>query len=537
LVGPSPNFLVNNLAAGVYSVSITNSVSACTQQLGNIIISEPAPFVIQNIATINDDCIGGNGQITFELNVDVGQIVYVLRDQINPGNPPITTTVPLSGPGNIATINGISAGTYSLEVSEDVAGGCTNSNAPITINPTPSTDLQVVPTIAECNTSLSFSTYASSLTAGSSIFWDLNSGGSFTNDITLVDYTVLGNNTVYIKASSGITCDSVMSVDVTLVPTPTVTISVDTTDICNGNVTLIANADGGFPTAQLGYRWSTGETSQSITVTQSGTHTINVSNLQNLNCFISDNETVTIPTPFTVGLTSTLACDDGRPFTLTATATNVNVDYSWSLDGVDLPDITSQIQSITAGTFEVTATDRGTGSCAYTATLEVIKAPITPTNLSSTQVFCPDEGAVTLDAGPDFISYLWSTNETTQTIDAGQAGIYKIDATNNFNCITSDQTELLEDCIPKVYGPTAFRPGGLNNEYYLFTDYVDEFEIFIFNRWGEMVYQSTDVNFRWDGVYEGELLPADQYSWVVRYTSSFRDRGTLEQYGGVLLLR
>ena len=118
-----------------------------------------------------------------------------------------------------------------------------------------------------------------------------------------------------------------------------------------------------------------------------------------------------------------------------------------------------------------------------------------------------------------------------------QEGVYSVQATNNFNCVTNDQSEALEDCIPRVYGPTAFKPGGLNSEFYLFTDYVDDFEIFIYNRWGTLVYYSDDIDFRWDGTYNGELQPAAQYSYVVRYTSSFRDRGTLEQYGGVLLLR
>jgi len=91
---------------------------------------------------------------------------------------------------------------------------------------------------------------------------------------------------------------------------------------------------------------------------------------------------------------------------------------------------------------------------------------------------------------------------------------------------------VLEDCIPKVYGPTAFKPGGLNSEFYLFTEYVDTFEIFIYNRWGKLVFYSNDLNFRWDGTFNGEPLPADQYTWRVLYTSSFRDRGTLEKYGG-----
>jgi gliding motility-associated-like protein len=273
--------------------------------------------------------------------------------------------------------------------------------------------------------------------------------------------------------------------------------------------------------------------------TQNGVrYTVTISNSLNQSCSSTAFFDVQIPPSFTVSLSSTLACDDGKPFTLSAVATNSDVDYAWTLNGVDLPDITSQIQSITAGTFEVTVTDRGPGACSNAASLEVIKAPVTPTNLSSAPVFCPDEGDIILDAGPNFISYLWlETGEVTQTIDVSTGGLYRVMATNNFNCVTNDQSQVLEDCIPKVYGPTAFRPGGLNAEFFLFTEYIKDFEIFIFNRWGNMVYQSNEIDFKWDGTLDGELLPAAQYSWVVRYTSSFRDRGTLEQYGGVVLLR
>lgn len=535
ITGPVNNFLVNNLSAGVYTVTITNNVSLCTQQAGNIIITEPVPFAITNVGTVNDDCLGGNGQITFELNLNAGAINYTVRDQNNAGATPVTGTFGSSGPGVVNTITGLSAGTYSLEVT-DVGGGCTDSQVDITINPTPPTDLQVTPTIAECNTTLDLSAFASSATAGANLEWALNTAGPYTPIDTA--YTDLGNQTVYIKAASSTTCDTVATVDVTLVPTPTVTIAVDSTLICNGQVTLTANADGGYPNAPLDYRWSTGQTTQSVVVNQSGTVSVSVSNQLNVSCFASDNFTITLPEPFTVTLSSTLACDDGNPFTLTATPagqSTTNLTYKWELNGIELSDITSTIQSITAGLFVVTATDPI--GCASSDSLEIVKAPVTPTDLSSVQVFCPDEGPITLDAGPNFVSYQWDTGETTQTIDVTSGGIYKIDATNNFNCVTSDQTEIIEDCIPKVFGPTAFKPGGLNSEFYLFTEYVDEFQIFIFNRWGTMVFQSNDKDFRWNGTLNGEVLPADQYTWVVRYTSSFRDRGTLEQYGGVLLLR
>jgi gliding motility-associated-like protein len=538
ITGPDNNILVSGLSAGVYTVTFINNVSSCSAQVNNIIITEPVLFNITNIIPIDDDCAGGNGQITFDLNLNAGAINYVVRDQINPANPPIAGSEPASGPGIVIVVPGLSAGTYSLEVTGAGGTGCTDSQAPIVVAPTPVADLQVVQTIAECGTTLDLSTYASSITPGASIEWSLSSGGPY-NPIAMA-YTDFGNQTVFIRAGNPpVACDSIMSVDVTLVPNPSVVIVRDDSDICNGRVTLTANADGGFVGAQLGYRWSSGQTTSSIVVTQSNTPTVTVSNLLNLSCFGTANEPVNIPLPFTVSLSSTLACDDGNPFTLTATVTGqitTNLTYAWQLNGTDLSFITSQIQSISGGVYTVTATDPISG-CSNLANLDIVKIPITPTSLSSAQVFCPDEGDIILDAGPGFILYQWDTGETTQTITVSLGGIYRVNATNNFNCVTSDQSQVLEDCIPKVFGPTAFRPGGLNTDFYLFTKYIADFEIFIYNRWGNLIYQSNNIDFKWDGTFDGQLLPADQYSWVVRYTSSFRDRGTLEQYGGVVLLR
>ncbi|HEY3430075.1 MAG TPA: gliding motility-associated C-terminal domain-containing protein, partial [Cyclobacteriaceae bacterium] len=65
------------------------------------------------------------------------------------------------------------------------------------------------------------------------------------------------------------------------------------------------------------------------------------------------------------------------------------------------------------------------------------------------------------------------------------------------------------------------------------------FQIFIFNRWGEMVFQSNDLGFRWNGGYNNNAnqpLPGGTYSYVVKYKSQYRNE-IQEQRGGVVLLR
>jgi gliding motility-associated-like protein len=103
-------------------------------------------------------------------------------------------------------------------------------------------------------------------------------------------------------------------------------------------------------------------------------------------------------------------------------------------------------------------------------------------------------------------------------------------------------------------GPNAFRPSSIapqysnkfgdftNKEFFLYSYFIsDNFEIAIYNRWGELVFQSSDKYFRWNGGYNnngGQPLPGGTYTYVVRYQSSYRPQdGTKEQRGGVVLLR
>ena len=83
----------------------------------------------------------------------------------------------------------------------------------------------------------------------------------------------------------------------------------------------------------------------------------------------------------------------------------------------------------------------------------------------------------------------------------------------------------------------------VNQQFRLFTFFIDDtdFQVYIFNRWGEMIFQTTEREFRWNGGYNNSLatlLPAGTYTYVVRYKSSYRpELGIQEKRGGVLLVR
>jgi gliding motility-associated-like protein len=74
------------------------------------------------------------------------------------------------------------------------------------------------------------------------------------------------------------------------------------------------------------------------------------------------------------------------------------------------------------------------------------------------------------------------------------------------------------------------------------TQFVGEFSIFIYNRWGELIFFSDNLEFMqntgWDGTKNGKLLPVGTYPYVIRFTSTTApERGVIEQTGGITLLR
>jgi gliding motility-associated-like protein len=68
-----------------------------------------------------------------------------------------------------------------------------------------------------------------------------------------------------------------------------------------------------------------------------------------------------------------------------------------------------------------------------------------------------------------------------------------------------------------LYAPTAFTPNGdgLNDEFETKGIYIKEFNLKIFNRWGEKLFESDDCFATWDGTFKGELVPNDVYLYIV----------------------
>jgi gliding motility-associated-like protein len=90
---------------------------------------------------------------------------------------------------------------------------------------------------------------------------------------------------------------------------------------------------------------------------------------------------------------------------------------------------------------------------------------------------------------------------------------------------------------PNIFYPTGFTPNndGLNDTFTVFGQFVTKFEMGIFNRWGEMMYTTEDIDGAgWDGTYKGTLMPEGTY--VFKATITDLTGKTFERSGAIFLI-
>lgn len=133
------------------------------------------------------------------------------------------------------------------------------------------------------------------------------------------------------------------------------------------------------------------------------------------------------------------------------------------------------------------------------------------------------------------LTYLWQDSSRNSTFIANQNGLYKLEISNicGFN---EDEINITRG-VCDLYIPNAFTPNGSNRIFKAgFGDNVVEFQMQIFNRYGQLVFKTSDKNKGWDGNVNGQQQQAGTYAWSIRYriaTSSMWQ----DMQGTVILLR
>lgn len=156
--------------------------------------------------------------------------------------------------------------------------------------------------------------------------------------------------------------------------------------------------------------------------------------------------------------------------------------------------------------------------------------------ISNDNDFCTEMNA-TLEVNTDMQNYVWSTGETSPIITVEMAGNYSVTGTSG-PCTAVAQYAIAQ-CDLTLQLPNAITPNGDGLNDYLsideryFGQLGNDFEIIIYNRWGEVVFASRDKHFKWYGEIRGTIHHNVMYNYTIRYTNIF-DRPLI--YKGSLLV-
>ena len=156
----------------------------------------------------------------------------------------------------------------------------------------------------------------------------------------------------------------------------------------------------------------------------------------------------------------------------------------------------------------------------------------------------------------DGTSYLWdfADGQTTSLIDPSHTyqdtGTFYVSlvVTNQYGCTNEIITPIVVNPhytfqVPNAFTPNPNGPSGgqydptslLNDVFYPFADFVQDYHLMIFNRWGELIFESNDIEIGWDGYLNGTLVQQDVYVWKV--TITYTDGSEFTKAGDLTLIR
>jgi gliding motility-associated-like protein len=295
-------------------------------------------------------------------------------------------------------------------------------------------------------------------------------------------------------------------------------------------------------TSGLGYIWSNGDTTQTTTFypTQSETVEVIVSNPTGCGNTGRVNLGV-LPGP-TIDAGADADICLGEVINIEATANGGNITWTPTTGLADPTALTQSIRPNTSINYILAAEDLTTG-CKAQDTLS-ITVSVDQTE-EDTVFICINKDLILQLPDVAGSSYLWSTGETTRSIQVTETGTYTAQYTpGGLGCATLYVFNAESfDCENTIKIPAAFTPNndGLNDHFTIFAQNLSDYTIKIYNRWGELVYESSDMTELndlgrgWDGSYKGALQNFGTFVYFIQAKDV--NGSPIEKQGHLTLIR
>ncbi|MFK7808699.1 MAG: gliding motility-associated C-terminal domain-containing protein, partial [Saprospiraceae bacterium] len=274
------------------------------------------------------------------------------------------------------------------------------------------------------------------------------------------------------------------------------------------------------------YVWQDGSTDDEFLVTTSGIYELTITLSEN--CVISDEVMVDVePVPFLELGEDILACLGDSVFL------NVGLEdatYEWN-DGSD----EATILVTEEGTYSVVLDLNGC-STVDEVTIQFRDFPLT--FLPSDSIICMNDTLI-LNVSSPASTYEWSTGSIDPSILVSEGGLIEVEVSNPCGTILQSININEVECDCEIFIPTAFsrNEDGLNENFKVYTECTFEsFHLRIFNRMGQILFESFHSDDVWSGMYKNEIQPVGMYNYILDY-QELDHENTERILGHVVLIR
>lgn len=392
-----------------------------------------------------------------------------------------------------------------------------------------------------------FETALPLIAAGNNLQWYTTPTGGIPVATPPIPNTVVSGNFTWYVTQTDSACESDRSIIAVTVHEIDAIFTVSKDTICSLDTLQLASLSTG---AGLTYSWNFGDGNTDNTAAPShiyqaaGNYTITLTVTNSNGCIDSVKKIVTVlPFPTLFFQTDKDVYCQGQSASITSNVSPYYQSITWDFgDGTRINgDENPQHSYDTSGTFviSVQTINKGCPDRNFSDTITVHSFPMV--NIGEDTTLCPGNKPIALsNKSPELMvaSYQWNTGATTPGILATVPGIYWLEVSNG-QCSNTDSVEIFKSCYIDI--PNSFSPNGdgLNDYFFprqFLTRQLTEFDMQIFNRWGEKIYETKSLDGRgWDGDFNGNGQPQGVYIYLI--TAGFAN-GVHEKYqGNVTLIR
>ncbi len=500
---------ISSLPAGMYGITVTDQ-NNCSYT-SSIAVNEPLAPLSFNFTTADNLCFGGaTGSATVA---------------ISGGTAPYTSQ--WSNSSSNLTINSLPAGFYTFQTVD--AHNCALSQSIMIAQPSQISMVDSVRTQVSCNNfsdgAINFST-----TGGTPVYSYLWNTGVTTEDISGL---TAGSYSVQITDANS--CQRTFNFELTQ---PDILQGAYTTDepSCFGynDGSIFSTVSGG--TIPYSYAWSNGAITQDNINVEAGNHDLTITD--NNGCVLVLNTVLTQPAQIQVSFDANklVGCD---PLEVRLTNTSDEQFQSdWNF-GDGSTDAGTQVEHTFTGegcydiTLEVTDVNGCSNSATYADFICVLETPVAAIGVTNVELAVYDPETIITNLSTHADSYSWNLGGAND-FDYFEPGshvfpAYNADqflvtliAYNDNGCVDSTVVVIHFDNSLIMYVPNTFTPNGDEfNQVFMpvFPSQPAIYNLKIYNRWGEMIFESNDTNIGWDGTYNGVLVQDGAYTWDIYVTT------------------